>query len=178
MSRFPKWTGEELIMLGNMIDEGKDYSFMSKELHRGIVGIKLIIRRKLNRSLKRKQCLDCGESLESRNPMAIRCHECSESRTKKMKKDDSIRRAEFYQNMKMEHRFGGNRQKALERDRYTCQVCGKTHHEIMLDVHHKDKSGRNKLVHNHDIDNLITICHSCHTKQHKEDTIMKRWAKK
>jgi len=56
------------------------------------------------------------------------------------------------------------------------QKCGKTHHEIMLDVHHKDKQGRNKKIQNHDLDNLTTLCHSCHTKIHKEDTILKRWS--
>jgi len=65
----------------------------------------------------------------------------------------------------------GSRELALERDFHKCTVCGKTHHEIMLDVHHKDR-----IKSNNELENLVTLCHSCHTKEHKEENITVRWA--
>jgi 5-methylcytosine-specific restriction endonuclease McrA len=51
------------------------------------------------------------------------------------------------------------RQLVLERDNFKCRICGRMHHEILLDVHHivpwrisKDNS----------VGNLITLCRSCH----------------
>lgn len=46
-----------------------------------------------------------------------------------------------------------------ERDKYICQICSKQQEEIAHDVHHidYDKSNCNP-------NNLITLCHSCHTK--------------
>jgi len=43
-----------------------------------------------------------------------------------------------------------------ERDGYTCRLCG---HYPAFDIHHKDYD---KL--NCNPDNLITLCHSCHSK--------------
>lgn len=61
--------------------------------------------------------------------------------------------------------FDGNREKALRRDNYTCQICGTK--EASLCVHHKDETGRNhKGEHNNDMDNLISLCRSCHATIH------------
>ena len=46
----------------------------------------------------------------------------------------------------------------LIRDNYTCSKCGG---KELLDVHHKDGTGRN------DPDNLVTLCHKCHQEAHK-----------
>lgn len=66
--------------------------------------------------------------------------------------------------------FSGNRIKALERDNYTCQKCGKTHHQIRLDVHHKDEKGRGykQEERNDSLNNLITWCIICHGKYHRQ----------
>lgn len=71
-------------------------------------------------------------------------------------------------------RFGGNREKALERDGYKCVLCGSDH---LLQVHHKDEMGRStpKELRNNSLDNLITLCASCHIKQH--NPVLKRWKK-
>lgn len=71
-------------------------------------------------------------------------------------------------------RFSGNREKALERDNYKCVVCGS---KTLLQVHHKDEMGRNKPKEeqNNDLDNLITLCASCHIKKH--NPVLKRWGK-
>jgi 5-methylcytosine-specific restriction endonuclease McrA len=62
-------------------------------------------------------------------------------------------------------RFGGNREKALIRDNYTCQLCGT---KEMIDVHHIDKSGSSENP-NNDLSNLVTLCRPCHQLQHKHD---------
>ena len=63
------------------------------------------------------------------------------------------------------------RQKALERDGYSCQKCGET--DGRLDVHHiipyryfDDYITANEL------DNLTTLCHSCH--MHVENNFTKK----
>ena len=50
------------------------------------------------------------------------------------------------------------RKKVKERDKYTCQMCGRKN---FLHIHHKDGNRlNNKLI------NLITYCRSCHLSQH------------
>lgn len=57
------------------------------------------------------------------------------------------------------------RKLCLERDDYTCQICGT---KEKLDVHHKDNGGPhikgNKT--NNELVNLTTLCHRCHLKLH------------
>ncbi len=65
--------------------------------------------------------------------------------------------------------FGGNREKAIIRDNYTCQACGYSKGKARLDVHHKDLKGLSVLreERNNLIENLLTLCHSCHMKYHR-----------
>lgn len=53
------------------------------------------------------------------------------------------------------------REKIRKRDNYTCQECGKTQEKLgrKLAVHHIDYDKTNN-----DEDNLISLCHSCHSK--------------
>ena len=53
-----------------------------------------------------------------------------------------------------------------ERDRFTCQICGK---QDNLVVHHIDYNKKNC-----ELDNLITLCRSCHTKTNYN---RKKWIK-
>lgn len=71
-------------------------------------------------------------------------------------------------------RFGGNRFLVLERDNHKCKECNSTYR---IQVHHIDELGRNKpkMIQNNDPSNLITLCASCHIKQH--NPVLKRWAK-
>jgi 5-methylcytosine-specific restriction endonuclease McrA len=59
-------------------------------------------------------------------------------------------------------RFGGNKKHVLERDGYKCTECGKTSGLI---IHHIDHSGKSENP-NNEIDNLITLCKSCHGRHH------------
>jgi 5-methylcytosine-specific restriction endonuclease McrA len=62
-------------------------------------------------------------------------------------------------------RFNGVRDIILEIDKKQCQLCGT---DKKLCVHHIDGSGytSKKKNSNNDIENLITLCKSCHTKLH------------
>lgn len=64
---------------------------------------------------------------------------------------------------KDEIRFSGNREKALQRDKYECQMCN---NKTQLVVHHKDCSGQSDNP-NNELDNLITLCRKCHINLHK-----------
>lgn len=64
------------------------------------------------------------------------------------------------------------RSKALARDNFQCTICGDT---IQLVVHHKkcyeDIEDKSKI---HELDNLQTLCRSCHFKIHNKQKLEKR----
>jgi 5-methylcytosine-specific restriction endonuclease McrA len=53
----------------------------------------------------------------------------------------------------------------LERDGYRCQHCST---DQILEVHHIDGRGTTtpKELRNHALENLLTLCTSCHAKEH------------
>lgn len=65
-------------------------------------------------------------------------------------------------------KWGGNWWRALERDAFTCQICGlngSVEDTSKLLVHHLDGEGERKGK-NHVLDNLQTLCGSCHARIH------------
>ena len=52
------------------------------------------------------------------------------------------------------------RVRILERDKYVCQACGSE--KKRMTVHHRDEN-----KHNNRLENLITLCPSCHMSHHK-----------
>ena len=74
-----------------------------------------------------------------------------------------------------------NRQRCLERDTFTCQICG-CGPIGDLDVHHKDGRSPEKSHNqaNNSLSNLITLCTSCHqilhygTPGNRMDTVSRR----
>lgn len=67
-------------------------------------------------------------------------------------------------------RFNGMRNFILERDNHSCLVCGDNGSNSKLTVHHIDgksyASGFKPNEANNSVDNLITLCNSCHHKLH------------
>ena len=61
-------------------------------------------------------------------------------------------------------RFGGNKYKVLERDNNQCVDCGKDNPRALV-IHHIDFSGQTNSP-NNEMDNLETLCRSCHIKKH------------
>lgn len=54
----------------------------------------------------------------------------------------------------------------FERDNYMCQICGTTQEESTLNCHHIEGYTQNPRLGN-DIDNVITLCKSCHKEVHR-----------
>ena len=59
--------------------------------------------------------------------------------------------------------FESKRHDVLSRDGYKCTMCSKT---TYLTVHHIDGNGRGSPTPNNNLSNLITLCRSCHAKEH------------
>lgn len=141
--------------------------FCSKECKRK----SLTNRNSVKRSIKRKEkfdmmdkikkCLVCGKEFEVRQQYRKQkyCSEKCLNKSEKLFGGKQERDLEY----KNQIRFDGNRYKVLERDDYTCQVCGNT---TQLVLHHKDESGQSDNP-NNEIDNLITLCRRCHINIHK-----------
>ena len=89
---------------------------------------------------------------------------------KKQPKEEGKRKREQFQ-------FDGRREEALKRDDYTCQNCGCSEKSKLV-VHHLDEQGRNKKIKNNSLDNLQTLCRSCHVEVHRELLNTKREEKK
>lgn len=64
--------------------------------------------------------------------------------------------------------FGGNWKRALDRDNRTCQQCGAKPETVH--VHHIDGLGSNlpPEQQNNELENLVTLCASCHARVHRE----------
>ncbi|MFA5013962.1 MAG: hypothetical protein WC549_00275 [Actinomycetota bacterium] len=68
-------------------------------------------------------------------------------------------------------RFGGIREKVIQRDREKCRDCGLTRerHKIFygvdITVHHLNYKGRNSKNPEHKEDELLTLCLRCHGKR-------------
>ena len=63
--------------------------------------------------------------------------------------------------MVMKKDFYNVKSAVLTRDDYTCQICGEK--DTRLEVHHiqfRSKGGSDRM------DNLVTLCHDCHSKIH------------
>jgi 5-methylcytosine-specific restriction endonuclease McrA/predicted transcriptional regulator len=110
-----------------------------------------------------------GENNPHYNRVIIRCDNCGKilkripSWVKKTKHHfcDMKCRNEFWFKDRFPAIYGYNwekiRRKVLERDKFTCQICGKR--KVKLDVHHITRTG--DLEKDNRLSNLITLCDSC-----------------
>jgi len=53
----------------------------------------------------------------------------------------------------------------LERDKGTCQNCGKTTFEVVLQAHHRNYTSDEPW--NEPLENLVTLCLDCHSAEQK-----------
>lgn len=118
------------------------------------------------------QCVDCGADFEYAAGPQVRCADCAYelrvSTIRKWSADNPDKMQEYRQKAKDNYSFGGNRMNALERDNYTCQRCGAKED---LHVHHIDGNGVTtpREQQNNALNNLQTLCRSCHTTVHQEE---------
>jgi len=116
-----------------------------------------------------KPCIDCGNDFLYKSGPQVRCAECQ-----RVRKLETMYRwmasnldqvAKYRKKSKDNYDFGGNRQKALERDGYACLHCGTADD---LCIHHIDGNGTTspRELRNNSLDNLMTLCRACHTRVH------------
>ena len=65
----------------------------------------------------------------------------------------------------------------LKRDDYTCQLCGRTNEETILNVHHIERYADNEKLRT-DINNGITLCCDCHKKVFNKEKEYEEYFKK
>lgn len=165
------WKKEEISYLKGLFYDNISNKDIAVKLGRTETSVYLKINKLLKAGLLKKviHCPDCGVKIT--NPMANRkrCATCAEkSRLKKVKAyNHNPKRKKYLKDKRNDERFNGLRYKILERDGYKCTKCGVGINEKRLDVHHIDGVGRNSTKPNNNIDNLITLCTSCHTRTHK-----------
>lgn len=114
-------------------------------------------------------CPECADDFVYKAGPQHRCPSCQKQ--EEVKKiyawlaSNKDRVKKYTEKAKDNYNFGGNRTTVLERDNYTCQHC-QTKDD--LHVHHIDGKGTTteRELRNNAIDNLITLCRGCHTKEH------------
>lgn len=109
-------------------------------------------------------CLNCYRKRYKDDPILSK--KISDGRKKKYMENKELFRIKNKINKDRIH-FGGNKEVVLERDEFKCTVCGRTED---LQVHHIDRSGRTASA-NNNLENLVTLCRSCHFKEHKKEII-------
>jgi len=120
-----------------------------------------------NRRKKRREsglCIYCAVPVNGRSA----CKKCSEKSYYRSKKRGD-RMKYFYKHRERlnkenleryyKRKYGGYYHTVIERDGFSCIKCGKSTNLI---VHHIDGNGYNSKNPNNDINNLITLCNSCH----------------
>lgn len=108
-------------------------------------------------------CPECGDKFKFRSNRQIYCSDKCFGVANRRKNHETL-----YGNAMRHHdktMFGGNREIALLRDGHKCTKCGSTD---KIGVHHKDHSGKKENP-NHSLDNLETLCNTCHCQEHAEE---------
>lgn len=117
-----------------------------------------------------KTCSACGVGFTYTSGPQHRCETCQRAAETAatmdwLNKNNERVRTVYMPKARDNYSFGGMKSKTLERDNFTCQHCGSSEN---LHIHHIDKKGSNvpKEQKNNALDNLITLCRSCHTRVH------------
>jgi len=96
-------------------------------------------------------CHECNNKFVYEWGVQTRCKPCQAEHKRK-----SYERA----------RFGGQKKAVLNRDNHSCQRCGKTGKHLA--IHHINGRGESGSMGEADnrMENLVTLCHSCHRYVH------------
>ena len=92
------------------------------------------------------ECVQCGKKPPAGRTYCLKC----------------LKRLKYYMNHPKSNsrkNLYGNRFKAIKRDKNRCQICSR---KEKLVVHHIDRNGIKSEKPNHSLENLITLCNSCH----------------
>jgi len=105
-----------------------------------------------------------------RRELYLKNPELYREQARKWRAENRAKYLETQNNYHDKDRFSGNKIKVLERDNYKCVKCGNTENLI---VHHLDESGQGENP-NNELDNLTTLCRSCHMAIHELETQHKK----
>ena len=119
-------------------------------------------------------CGDCGKEFVPNKYIAYKARFCS------VRCKDRVKSRSQYHKHREKHlarttawrihrKWGGNWYATFRRDGFKCYFCSSAEHLL---VHHKDGEGETG-ANNHEMDNLKTLCLSCHTKIHRVSLIEK-----
>lgn len=100
-----------------------------------------------------KVCITCGDKFLG----GLRAKYCEKHNPRNKK----ILDPKIIQKRKNDGIWKQNRLMAISRDGGVCQIC-KRFVGSSIDVHHIDENGKNKETPNHEVSNLICLCHKCH----------------
>lgn len=119
-----------------------------------------------------RQCPVCGEEFRPMQKRGVGRTYCSVAcRSKAAYERNRHQKVARHFDWRKRRKWDGNWWKALQRDNFTCQLCGlKTYPsqwtgKKRLVVHHLDGTGEHREK-NHKMDNLRTLCASCHKLFH------------
>ena len=102
-------------------------------------------------------CALCGKKVVTKSPVRKYCHDCS----KKVRAPITDRKPNFDGSALEWRRV---RKEVVKRDGCNCRICGK-HVGNSIHFHHRDGNNGDKgLRGNNDINNLVCLCNSCHTR--------------
>ena len=120
------------------------------------------------------KCLLCGTEFIPNKHVAYKAKFCS-----KICKNRAKSRSQYHKHKqknlarstawRIAKKWGGNWYAALQRDGHKCCLC-KSSEQLL--VHHKDGEGETGAE-NHQLENLQTLCCSCHTKMHRVSLIFR-----
>ena len=119
-------------------------------------------------------CGECGQAFVPNKYIAYKARFCSVSC-----KDRAKSRSQYHRHReknlarstawRIHNKWSGNWYAAMRRDDFKCTICGSAEHIL---VHHRDGEGETGS-NNHSMDNLKTLCLSCHTKIHRLSLVEK-----
>ena len=116
------------------------------------------------RTFKPRYCKDCNVSISKEATMCLKCHNIRQN------KNLSNERSKFNSSKK----WAKTRNLVFERDNYTCSNCKKR--GTYIECHHLF-SYKNYPEKKLDVNNLVTICYTCHKKIHfgKDEALKKKY---
>ncbi len=96
--------------------------------------------------------------------------EKSKRKNREYSKKHTVENKAHYSKAHNNKYFNGNRLKALKKDNNICQICKS---KKSLIVHHRDEDN-NIENRNNNLDNLVTLCRSCHFTIHHLSGILRK----